>query len=134
MATAHTILSRLPKETYIAGTTIVAIAMHLVLRYGYTRRCELRWLPWLSQENPVETIEELLAVLSSKVMLNDGVHKNSDASCQKYEPHVEEEVRRNGMTPEQAPAFNEKTYNQQNPGKPQVSGVKRFVRSQMFAP
>jgi heavy metal translocating P-type ATPase len=34
MATAHPILSRLPKETYIAGTTIVAIALHLVLRYG----------------------------------------------------------------------------------------------------
>jgi cation transport ATPase len=34
MATAHPILSRLPKETYIAATTIVAIALHLVLRYG----------------------------------------------------------------------------------------------------
>jgi len=34
MATSHTILSRLTKEAYIAGTTIVAIALHLVLRYG----------------------------------------------------------------------------------------------------
>jgi hypothetical protein len=34
VATAHPILSRLLKETYIAGTTIVAIALHLVLRYG----------------------------------------------------------------------------------------------------
>jgi len=34
MAATRTILSGLPKETYIAGTTIVAIALHLVLRYG----------------------------------------------------------------------------------------------------
>jgi hypothetical protein len=34
VAAARTILSRLSKETYITGTTIVAIALHLVLRYG----------------------------------------------------------------------------------------------------
>jgi len=34
MAKAGTILSKLPKEAYIAGTTIIAIALHLVLRYG----------------------------------------------------------------------------------------------------
>jgi heavy metal translocating P-type ATPase len=34
MAAARTTLSRLPKETYIAGTTIIAIALHLALRYG----------------------------------------------------------------------------------------------------
>jgi heavy metal translocating P-type ATPase len=31
---ARTSFSRLPKETYIAGITLVAIALHLVLRYG----------------------------------------------------------------------------------------------------
>jgi heavy metal translocating P-type ATPase len=34
MAAARTTLPRLPKETYIAGTTIIAIALHLALRYG----------------------------------------------------------------------------------------------------
>ena len=34
MAAAGTSLSKLPKETYIAGITIIAIAAHLVLRYG----------------------------------------------------------------------------------------------------
>jgi heavy metal translocating P-type ATPase len=34
MAAARATLSRLPKETYIAGITIVAIALYLVLRYG----------------------------------------------------------------------------------------------------
>jgi heavy metal translocating P-type ATPase len=34
MEAARATLSRLPKETYIAGITIVAIALHLVLRYG----------------------------------------------------------------------------------------------------
>jgi cation transport ATPase len=34
MAAARATLSRLPKETYIAGITIVAIALHLALRYG----------------------------------------------------------------------------------------------------
>jgi len=34
MAAARTSFSKLPKETYIAGITIVAIVLHLVLRYG----------------------------------------------------------------------------------------------------
>jgi heavy metal translocating P-type ATPase len=34
MTAARATLSRLPKETYIAGITIVAIVLHLVLRYG----------------------------------------------------------------------------------------------------
>ncbi len=34
MAATRTSLSRAPKETYIAGITIVAIILHLVLRYG----------------------------------------------------------------------------------------------------
>ena len=34
MVATRTSLSRLPKETYIAGITIVAIVSHLVLRYG----------------------------------------------------------------------------------------------------
>jgi heavy metal translocating P-type ATPase len=34
MAVARTSLSRLPKETYIAGIAILAIVLHLVLRYG----------------------------------------------------------------------------------------------------
>lgn len=34
MTAARTYLSRLPKETYIAGITILAIVLHLVLRYG----------------------------------------------------------------------------------------------------
>jgi len=34
MAAVRTFLSRLPKETYIAGITILAIVVHLVLRYG----------------------------------------------------------------------------------------------------
>jgi cation transport ATPase len=34
MVATRTSLSRLPKETYIAGITIVAIVLHLVLRYG----------------------------------------------------------------------------------------------------
>jgi heavy metal translocating P-type ATPase len=34
MVAARKSLSRLPTETYIAGITIVAIALHLVLRYG----------------------------------------------------------------------------------------------------
>jgi heavy metal translocating P-type ATPase len=34
MAAARTSPSRVPKETYIAGFTLVAIALHLVLRYG----------------------------------------------------------------------------------------------------
>ncbi len=34
MTAARTFLSRLPKETYIAGLTILAIVLHLVLRYG----------------------------------------------------------------------------------------------------
>jgi cation transport ATPase len=34
MAAGRTPLSTVPKETYIAGITIVAIAVHLVLRYG----------------------------------------------------------------------------------------------------
>jgi len=34
MAVARATLSRLPKETYIAGITIAAIALHLGLRYG----------------------------------------------------------------------------------------------------
>jgi heavy metal translocating P-type ATPase len=34
MAPASKFLSRLPKETYIAGITIIAIGLHLVLRYG----------------------------------------------------------------------------------------------------
>lgn len=34
MVTARKSLPRLPIETYIAGTTIIAIALHLVLRYG----------------------------------------------------------------------------------------------------
>src|SRR5271165_3539141 len=34
MAAARTFLSRLPKETYIAGITLFAIVVHLALRYG----------------------------------------------------------------------------------------------------
>lgn len=34
MAPARKFLFRLPKETYIAGITIIAIGLHLVLRYG----------------------------------------------------------------------------------------------------
>jgi len=34
MTAARTFLSRLPKETYIAGFTILAIVLHLALRYG----------------------------------------------------------------------------------------------------
>ena len=34
MTAARTTVSRLPKETYIAGIAIIAIALHLVLRYG----------------------------------------------------------------------------------------------------
>jgi heavy metal translocating P-type ATPase len=34
MTAARTFLSRLPKETYIAGITLLAIVLHLVLRYG----------------------------------------------------------------------------------------------------
>ena len=34
MVAARTTLSRFPKETYIAGIAIIAIASHLVLRYG----------------------------------------------------------------------------------------------------
>jgi len=34
MAAVRTFLSRLPKETYITGITILAIVVHLVLRYG----------------------------------------------------------------------------------------------------
>jgi cation transport ATPase len=34
MVAARKSLSRLPTETYIAGITIIAIAFHLVLRYG----------------------------------------------------------------------------------------------------
>jgi heavy metal translocating P-type ATPase len=34
MAAARTSFSKLPKETYIAGITIVAIVLHLALRYG----------------------------------------------------------------------------------------------------
>ncbi len=34
MAAARTSPSRVPKETYIAGFTIIAIVLHLVLRYG----------------------------------------------------------------------------------------------------
>jgi heavy metal translocating P-type ATPase len=34
MAAARTTLARFPKEPYIAGITIIAIALHLVLRYG----------------------------------------------------------------------------------------------------